>query len=492
MTTSQIGASHSTPGTIFANIDVLVEAKDKENYSALLSNIKLVDSSAVSAFKKQSNETFLAHKAFDDLVQSSLPSEFRNAKLSDKGEGIKNLLGIISPHISTQKDKDTFNLIIKTLIKANGKEKKEQVVDKALSKLVISCGKAPFEACLAKFYALCVEAWKAHYPDMQGDMTHDRVFTPESSRIFAMLNFSVSNMTREGNDWTDLEHHTVSFKAYITALAKTLKFVEAPNDPQPANQVPNPERPAVSIPNAGLGDGMKGMPHITVYGSSATGGTGGNASITGGNHSPDARSHGGFDLNAALETILTNDGLTEANRVKLSNDAMDLYRDFLKANSGVLSNLSSVTGHAPESMPRNPSTQNNSASLHDTSTGNDATASLAGMPAGSASQVSDGSELQAELQARLLDLRSFDKPLVDAGQSSTDSASTSATGARARSASLASNGSDQTAEQLDTDAVSTSAAGARARSASLASNGSDQTAEQLDTDAVSTSAAGAR
>ncbi|RJL48591.1 hypothetical protein, partial [Pectobacterium carotovorum] len=441
MTTSQIGMSHCAPKTIFADVSVLTQAKDTENYSALLSNIKLVDSSAVNAFKKQSNETFLAHTAFDDLVQSSLPSEFRNAKLSDNGEDIKNLLGMISPHISTQKDKDKFNLIINTLIKANGKEKKEQVVDKALFELVISCGKAPFEACLAKFYALCVEAWKAAHPDMQGDMTHDRVFTEEWSRVSAMLNTSVSNMASKGNKWMELRYHTLSFKADVTSLAKAIKFVEAPTDPQPANQAPNPERPAVGIPNAGLGDGMKGWPGIhfapVVHGATSIGGAGGSSSITGGHHSPDARSHGGFDLNTALDTILTNDGLTEANRVKLANDAMDLYRDFLKANSGVLSNLSSVTGHAPESMHRNPSTQNNSASLHDTSTGNDATASLAGMPAGSASQVSDDSELQAELDARLLALRSFDNPLVEAGQSSTGSATASTAGARSRSASLA-------------------------------------------------------
>ncbi|KFF67197.1 hypothetical protein IW01_17785 [Pectobacterium brasiliense] len=288
MTASNMDVSSLAPKEIFADARALTEAKDTERYSSLLSKIELVDSSAVNAFKKQSNETFLAHAAFDDLVQSSLPSEFRNAKLSDKGEGIKNLLGMISPHISTQKDKDKFDNIIKTLMEANGKEKKEQVVDKALSELVISYGKPPFEACLAKFYALCVEAWKKYHPDMLGDMTHDRVFTAQSARVFGMLDPLVEDLARENNNWTALEQHACQFKASITSLAKAIDFVEAPKDPQPANQFPNPELPAVSIPNAGLGDGIKGMPHIIVYGASATS-TGGHVSITGGNHSLGSR-----------------------------------------------------------------------------------------------------------------------------------------------------------------------------------------------------------
>ncbi|RJL48592.1 hypothetical protein D5071_17855 [Pectobacterium carotovorum] len=288
MTASNMDVSSLAPREIFADAYALTEAKDPESYSSLLSKIELVNSPAVDVFKKRPNETLLAHAAFDDLAQSSLPSAFRNATLSDEGEAIKNLLGMISPHISTEKDKNKFDNIIKTLMEANGKEKKEQVVDKALAELVISYGKAPFEACLAKFYALCVEAWKAAHPDMQGDMTHDRVFNEQSPRIFSMLDPIIKEMTKSSNNlWGQLAQQTEYLRDSITALSKTIRPLEAPKNPQPANQVPNPERPAVmNTPSAGLGGGMNGWPGIhfapVVHGGISTGG---HVSITGGNHS---------------------------------------------------------------------------------------------------------------------------------------------------------------------------------------------------------------
>lgn len=290
MTASNMDVSSLAPREIFADASALTEAKDTESYSALLSKIELVDSSAINAFKRQSNETLLAHAAFDDLVQSSLPSAFRNATLSGDGEVIKNLLGMISPHISTQKDKNKFNEIIQTLTKANGDEAKEQVVGEALAELVISCGKPLFEACLAKFYALCVEAWKAAHPDIQGDMTHDRVFNEQSPRIFSMLDPIIKEMTKSSNNlWGQLAQQTEYLRDSITALSKTIRPLEAPKNPQPANQVPNPEHPAVmNTPSAGLGGGMNGWPGIhfapVVHGGNGGISTGGHVSITGGNY----------------------------------------------------------------------------------------------------------------------------------------------------------------------------------------------------------------
>ncbi|MBN3264718.1 hypothetical protein, partial [Pectobacterium brasiliense] len=506
-------------------VDDIYKEKNTDNFIKMLDSIESINSPAAEAFKANPDKLNEAFNAFDDIAFSTLPSDILDRELNEEGEAIKNLLAFLKPRITSEDDKKIFDKIVNSLKENKGK--KGYNADSKLSQLVSCYGGDACNDISTKYYKLCTDAHARHHPD--AERSHDVIFTEQAERFYGASRDCVGTLTScKGDDWRAMGEAFTRFRDCTVSLSKALRHCE-----QKKERVPDPGYPAVKPPDAEQrtrmqGDGVSGIMFSPVINNN-----GGNSSISGNNSSssgdnnhPGLVNNRGMDWNAAFDSALTKGDLTKEDRVNLLGDIIKAASPyaFMKESGGVLPNLLRVSAYAPESMDRNPSTQNNSTSPHDTSTGNDATASLAGMPAGAASQTLDG--LGQTAGAGIPVGVSPSNRTENAGQSSTGSAATSAAGALVGTASqqrnvslpielekklatrrllsvadvedieakLAENrqrhldnpssgdslldlsGSGQAAEQLDTNAASASVAGGRSRAVSQTLDGLGQTA----------------
>jgi hypothetical protein len=315
------------------NRQVMSNKLDKSSSSKFASTIDSVGvDNTAKVFIKLPSQTSLADKLFDEMACQGLPESFRNAALNEKGEAIRNMLGIIYKDAESQ-DKATFAKVFNEVAKENNNFNKERKLSSELSFLFSKYGQNALDRHVADYTQYCREAWEHHHTGFDKNTTDEDIFSLGVIACHDILKERIGRLSKPDQTWTSVYASGVCFKNTCAALSKALKHHDAQPVPELsakngiqtdsplAPETHQPERansvnPGISIP-AGNGHGP-----ITVHGSTAYGGTaygGKGISTVNGNGSPASVADFGIALLNTPNEQLSND------KARLVEKFMDLY-----------------------------------------------------------------------------------------------------------------------------------------------------------------------
>ncbi|QQG29081.1 hypothetical protein JFY74_03170 [Pectobacterium carotovorum] len=358
-----------TSTVVYADVHAEPGIKKSGDSSTLLNAIKHVDSSAIDDFKKKPNESECARKAFDELARKGFSGnnshlEFRDTQLFNRQrEDVKNILGIICPYISDEKDKKTFDNIIHTLSKDKEYSWKEWTQEnklgKAISELMIRYGSEALRQFVEEYRDICVDAWKEYHPGLETNC--DEIFTEQERRYAALVGSMKDDLikTQEGNTFLALKYYAAQFKDLNVSLAKTLRHHLSESTSQ-TDRALNPEHPAAKSPDAGLGVRMPEggaqpftfNPTFNPTVSPIMLNYGGKSSSSGNDDHPGLVNNTGMNWNAAFDSVLATGDLTEETKANLLSDIIKAASPSAFMNGGVLPNLQRVSAYTPDNPPQ--------------------------------------------------------------------------------------------------------------------------------------------
>lgn len=221
-------------------------------------------------FVKLPSQTSISNELFDKMACQGLPESFRNAVLDEKGEAIRNMLGIIYKDVEPQ-DEAIFLKIFNKVEKSSNKLNKEKELSSELSFLFSKYGKSALNKNVFDYTQYCREAWKYHHTNIDKNTTDEDIFTLGVKACYEILEARIGRLSKPGQTWTSVYASGVCFKNTCAALSKALKHHDAQpvpelsaknkqhtdSPPAPETRRPemaNPTSPGISIP-AGNGHG---------------------------------------------------------------------------------------------------------------------------------------------------------------------------------------------------------------------------------------------
>lgn len=310
------------------NRPVMSNKLDKSSSSKFAGTIDSVGvDNAAKIFIKLPSQTSLADKLFDEMSYQGLPDPLRSAALNEKGEAIRNMLGIIYKNSEPQ-DKAIFAKVFNEVAKENNNFNKERKLSSELSFLFSKYGQNALDKHVSDYTQYCREAWEYHHTGFDKNTTDEDIFSLGVIACHDILKERIGRLSKPDQTWTSVYASGVCFKNTCAALSKALKHHDARPAPESsakadsplAPETHQPERansanPGISIP-AGNGHGPITI-HNTVHGSTAHGGKG--ISTVNGSGSPASVADFGIALLNTPNEQLSND------KARLVEKFMDLY-----------------------------------------------------------------------------------------------------------------------------------------------------------------------
>ncbi|CAO97724.1 hypothetical protein [Erwinia tasmaniensis] len=275
------------------------------------------------------------------LSMKDLPPEVANTTMSQNGESVKSLLGLIAGNIEDKQDKKTLEKIYSQLIDAKADTKKEAKVGPDLNRLLVKYGKDSLNNHVATCLDACRQAWAYNHtvtgsPDNIDD---NCIFSTSLLGCHNVLNDVIEKISNPGSDFNLIAQQAVFFKDTCASIPLTL-INHDNQDIGPKEHSTEPNRSKMLDPQVSARANNGPWPiNIHVEGATA------NATING-NSSPTPTKSDQALINFATKLLYARpEDLTET-KVKLINKALDLAREHDRNNGGadgILQNLQHVT-----------------------------------------------------------------------------------------------------------------------------------------------------
>ncbi|MCS3431533.1 hypothetical protein [Klebsiella sp. BIGb0407] len=321
---------------IRSNITQLLNRPVTSNKSAKSTSSEFASSidrvgveNAAKEFITLPSQTKRADNLFDEMACEGLPVLLRNATLNEKGDAIRNMLGIIYKH-AEPKDEAVFQKVFDEVSRKNNDFGKEEKLSSELSFLFSKYGQQALDKHVSDYMQYCREAWEYHHTGHDNTTTAEDVFLPGVMACHAILEERISRVCQPDQTWTDVYASGVCFKNTCTALSKVLKYhniqpsSEAPAGNNPEKSTPltsesrqpemaSPRGPDISIP-ANNGHGPISI-NNTVHGGNGTATINGNTS----ERAPAS------DIDFGITLLNTPDKELGNQKARLVEKFMDLY-----------------------------------------------------------------------------------------------------------------------------------------------------------------------